>query len=392
MEALQASISQNRIWQCLDCGKCSALCPITKWDKSQYSSPRLFVDMALSGRLEEIFDDPLLWGCLTCQRCSDFCPADVDFPEFLVGLRSKARDESLQGNCTHNAIFQDVGQMMTSPDIQQNRLDWLTDDMVIGESSDTAYFVGCIPYFAPVFTNVGMDVLENARSTVKILNRLGIEPQVMADERCCGHDQRWQGDIETFHLLAELNIKLFKEHGIRRIVTSCPECARTLKIDYPKFADGYKFEVRHITELIAESDLFNNKSDPDHSKQKPPVTYQDPCRLGRHLGIYDAPRKVLADLGFPLLEMESSGRSSLCCGTSCWTACGQVNKNIQVERLEEAKASGAELLITSCVKCQIHFNCAQGGLFSGEEINIEVRDLVTLVASSLETLPRKGVL
>lgn len=392
METLKEMISQNRVWQCLDCGKCSALCPITKWEKSQYSSPRLLVDLALDGRPEDMFDHPLLWGCLTCKRCSEYCPADVDFPEFLVGVRSKARYESLQGNCTHSAIFQTVGQIMTSPDIRQNRLDWLTEDMVIDESSDTAYFVGCAPYFAPEFKNMGIDVLDHARSTIKILNSLGIEPQVLSDERCCGHDQRWQGDLEAFHHLAALNIELFKEHGIRRIVTSCPECARTLKLDYPKYANGYKFEVRHITELIAESDLFKANPESDGSKKSPSVTYQDSCRLGRHLGIYDPPRKVLEGLGFSLLEMDRSGRSSLCCGTSCWTACGQVNKHIQVERLEEAKASGAELLITACVKCQIHFTCAQAGLSIGEEIDIEIRDLVTLAANRLETLPKKGVL
>jgi len=89
------------------------------------------------------------------------------------------------------------------------------------------------------------------------------------------------------------------------------------------------------------------------------ITYQDPCRLGRHLGIYDAPRSALAGLGFDLVEMERTRHASLCCGTSCWTSCGQVSKNIQVERLKEARATGAQMLVTACVKCQIHFRCAQ---------------------------------
>ncbi|MBU1661884.1 MAG: (Fe-S)-binding protein, partial [Chloroflexi bacterium] len=115
----------------------------------------------------------------------------------------------------------------------------------------------------------------------------------------------------------------------------------------------------------------------------PRVTYQDPCRLGRHLGVYDAPRELISGLGFELTEMEHNRSASLCCGTSCWTSCGQVSKNIQVERLKEAKATGAELLVTACVKCQIHFKCAQDDPVLGQEIDIEIRDLTTLIAENL---------
>ncbi len=113
------------------------------------------------------------------------------------------------------------------------------------------------------------------------------------------------------------------------------------------------------------------------------VTYQDPCRLGRHLGVYDAPRQAIADLGYELVEMRRHAESSLCCGTTCWTTCGQVSKNIQVERLKEASATGAELLVTACQKCQIHFKCAQNDPLLGEELSIQIRDLTTLIADKL---------
>jgi Fe-S oxidoreductase len=81
--------------------------------------------------------------------------------------------------------------------------------------------------------------------------------------------------------------------------------------------------------------------------------------------------------------MERSRRTSQCCGTSCWTACGQTNKNIQVGRLKEAKSTGADLLITSCVKCQIHFECAISDPILGDDLAIEIRDLITLVAERI---------
>ena len=101
------------------------------------------------------------------------------------------------------------------------------------------------------------------------------------------------------------------------------------------------------------------------------------------MGAYEAPRQAIAALGFELVEMRRHAESSLCCGTTCWTSCGQVSKNIQVERLDEARATGAELLVTACQKCQIHFKCAQNDPLLGEELSIQIRDLTTLIAEKL---------
>ncbi len=225
--------------------------------------------------------------------------------------------------------------------------------------------------------------MQIARAAVKILNHLDIQPQVLADERCCGHDQLWEGDESTFRALARLNLEMFKASGAKRIVTTCPECARTLKIDYPQLAGPHGLEVLHLSELLARQGMALLEQARSQVPGAARITYQDPCRLGRHLGVYDAPRAVLAGLGLELAEMERSGKASLCCGTSCWTSCGQVSKNIQVERLRQARATGAGLLVTACVKCQIHFKCAQDDPALAGDLDIEVRDLATLVAEAL---------
>jgi len=113
------------------------------------------------------------------------------------------------------------------------------------------------------------------------------------------------------------------------------------------------------------------------------VTYQDPCRLGRYLGVYDAPRQVMRTLGVEIVEMAHAGKEATCCGTSGWTNCGATSKAIQVERLREARATGAEVLVTACAKCQIHFLCAMDDPRLGAGIAMPVRDLVTLVADAL---------
>jgi len=119
---------------------------------------------------------------------------------------------------------------------------------------------------------------------------------------------------------------------------------------------------------------------------KKKVTYQDPCRLGRHLGVYDAPRRVLESIpGIELVEMKHSGQESICCGTSAFTNCDSCSNKLRSERLSEAVATGAEMLITACPKCQTHFRCAM--VDKGEEHRptpkIEIMDLVNLAANAI---------
>lgn len=335
-------------------------------------------------------DDPLFWSCLICQRCTELCPSDVDFTAFLRDARSLARSFDRFGDCTHSEMIQTWGRMMSNPDQRQQRLSWLTADLKTSPDSDTVYFVGCMPYYDPLFKKMGVEGVRVAQAAVKILNHFGIEPQVLADERCCGHDQLWEGDQETFQALATLNIEKLKESGTNRIITTCPECARTLKIDYPEFVGDHGLEILHLTEFITNQEIplstshrEAKRSIPKGGHPLPTITYHDACNLGRHLGIYDAPRKIVDEIGLDLVEMSRTRNAAICCGTSCWRACGQTSKSIQVERLKEAKSTGAETLVTTCIKCQIHFKCAQNDPILGDEIDIEIRDLTTLIAENL---------
>jgi Fe-S oxidoreductase len=375
-------IDRNRAWYCVECGKCSAVCPITPWETRGYTTPRLLVEKALNGNPADVFDDPLFWSCLTCKRCSELCPSDVFFSEFLRDARELARNDGRSGDCTHGETIQTWARMMTNPDLEQRRLGWLNNELKISDDSDTLYFVGCLPYYDILFRNLAIEGVEIARATVKILNTLGIEPQVLNDERCCGHDQIWEGDVDTFRALARLNLERIKAAGVKRIVSTCPECARTLSLDYPKLVEDHGLEVMHLSQFIRQQSQ-DSKLNMDLKKMEGRATYQDACRLSRHLGIYDDPRALIMGAGLDLVEMEHTCKASLCCGTTGWTSCGKVSKNIQVQRLREAKATGAELLISTCIKCQIHFKCAQQDPSLENEIDIAVRDLATVLADRL---------
>jgi Fe-S oxidoreductase len=343
------------------------------------------VEDALLGFGEGIIHDRELFSCLTCYACSLKCPSDVDFPLFMQKMRTIAANAGEYGQPAHSNALHSLMRLMSDSSIKQSRLDWLTDENQTSEESDILFFVGCAPYFDPFFEfeGIGVKTLDIVKGSLKILNKLGIKPKLLPNERCCGHDMLWTGDIETFKRLAEQNAALIREARVKKIIFSCPECYRTFKLDYPNYVE-LGCELQHISEFLAERIGENGLKFKEIKKK---VTYQDPCRLGRHLGVYDAPRKALEAIpGIQFIEMERNREWSLCCGTSAFTNCDSYSNQIRLDRLLEARDTGAETLITCCPKCQTHFKCAMTSRTEERrpEVEIEVMDLANLVADALE--------
>ena len=382
MNTFRDVIEANRAWLCLDCGKCSSVCPITLHLVEGYTSPRLLVETAVGSGESTTLEDPLLWSCLTCQRCSEICPSEVNFSAFVQGARQLASDQGLSGSCTHSGMVQSWMRMMADPNLQQDRLGWVSDDLALDQESDTIYFPGCLPYYAAAFPDLGFEGLEIARGAVKILNSLGIEPQILENERCCGHDLYWQGEMETFRSLGAINLEIIQNADAKQIITTCPECAYTLRTTYPEEIGELGLDVFHISEFLSQQPPLETRSN-SKSSQMEKATYQDPCRLGRFSGTFQEPRDLIIGLGYDLIEMDHNRKTSLCCGTSCWSTCGQVNKRIQSSRLDEARNTGAELLVTTCLKCQIHLKCAQKDPGNGKLSQLAIRDLTTLLAERI---------
>jgi heterodisulfide reductase subunit D len=377
---LEDIIKETKAFYCLECGKCSSLCPVSRYDPTY--SPRTMVEDALLGQEGELVHNRELFSCLTCYACQSKCPSDVDYPLFVQKMRALASNNGEHGECAHSGTLQSLMRLMANPAIKQNRSEWLSDEYRTSDQSDVLFWVGCAPYFEHVF-DFETKAIDIAKGSLKILNHFGIEPALLPNEKCCGHDALWTGDVDTFKRLAEQNAALIKATGVKKIIFSCPECYRTFKEDYPNYVD-MDCELQHISEFLAER---IEKDKPNFKKLKEKITYHDPCRLGRHLGIYEPPRQVLQAIpGIELVEMKQSREESLCCGTSAFTNCDSCSKQIRVERLLEAKATGAKTLVTSCPKCQIHFRCAMvnKGEEKGPDIEIEVTDMVNLVANALE--------
>jgi heterodisulfide reductase subunit D len=318
---------------------------------------------------------------LTCMMCQTRCPSDINYIRFTKLLRADAKNSGKDAQCSHGGAIQSLMKIMTSPKLNQNRLEWLTPDLKTKENSEYLYFVGCLPYFDLFFSDIKANSLETARSTIKILNFFGIEPKLLANERCCGHDLLWTGDFENFKMLAQHNLAEIKKSGIKKMITSCPECLTCFRLDYPEFFGKLDFEVIHITEFLSDK-ISQEKVRMKPLKRK--VTYQDPCRLGRFLNIFEKPRMIIKSIPeIEFSEMTRSGKNSICCGTNSWINCDKFSKLIQVQRLKEAKSTGAEVLITACPKCQIHFSCAQNDVNFPKEDKLEILDLTTIFKEAI---------
>jgi len=340
--------------RCLECGKCSTLCPLSAY--GNYSVAR----MSAIHDDGEHFDTLVsaIDRCLTCGACELRCPQGVRFTEFVRGLRGRIPSAS-RSPCPHGNALQASARLEAAGNGKRRSLDWLTDDLRVADEGEVALFVGCLPLFDLMFEGeLGIRPTEIARAAIRLMNLAGIEPVVIAEEKCCGHDLLWNGDDETFRALAVSNVEAFRARGVKRIVTSCAECYRTWKIDYADAVPDYKPRVEHLSEFLAplveSGELVFSDDEPAR------VTFQDPCRLARHLGVVDPPRDLLATIGgTEIVEMEKHGRDAQCCGTAGFIHCDRDSRRMQAERLASASATGADVLVTACPKCWIHFTCAQ---------------------------------
>ena len=374
----QSVISDTRIRLCLDCGRCTVVCPVARYDPE--FNPRLIVQGALSQNGRGPVDERI-WSCITCNMCMERCNYDVKFTDFIRYLRYEALAEGNEVQYSHGGTPQAVMHMMAHKEIKQNRLSWLPVDIKVQKQSDTAFFVGCAPYFDILFSDLDVNTIEGPKGALKLLNRAKIPFTLLSNERCCGRDLLLQGDTEGFLALARANANELARRGIENIITSCPECYYTLKVDYPRFLPNWDINIMHITEVIPPL-IENGRLTLGNLKQK--VTYHDPCTLGRYSRIFDQPRSILASVGgLKLVEMADNRETALCCGASPWAYCGAVNKQIQKERLAQAGDAGADILVTACPKCQIHLKCAQKNAENNDVCQIEIQDICHLAAQSL---------
>ena len=337
----------SNVQACYQCGKCTSICPMRRVSKT---SPRSSIYNAGVYGL----DTKDIWTCLTCGLCPIGCPQQVDFLRFI----QEEREGKQPLEVAHLGVFTELAELSSR----------LNGNVPAKSESKYGYFPGCVDSLGLFLHDVKTDFGAITTSSLKLLEKLGIKPQVM-DMKCCGHDALWQGKKDVFDRLKNYNTKYIKDIGIDTLITSCAECYRTFSKDYET-----GIRVVHISELL---DKLGLKIDAE-------VTYHDPCRLGRHMGMYDAPRKALASNGVRLKEMEHSKENALCCGVSSFMNCNEQTKALRIARMDEAEATGAKTLITTCSKCLAHFNCLKNEKEAVKKYDLDVVDLTVFLARQLE--------
>lgn len=345
---------------CYQCGLCTGICP--KRRVSKYS-PRLRINEFLLEKQKEAS-----WECLTCGLCSQHCPQKVDYLSFVRGLRAGNTDED---EIAHKSVFTLLCELMAKyPKSNGVPIDFEGET---DENSEIAYFPGCIDFF-DCFLDVGVNFHEIGNASIKMLNRIGIKPRLLS-LKCCGHDVLWQGRIDLFEELRRYNTEKIGKGGVKTLITSCAECFRTFSMDYK-----LNCEVVHLSQILERNlDKLNLKV------KNSQVTYHDACRLGRHMGVFDAPRNVLKTVkGLDLKELNDAREDSQCCGVSAWISCNTEAKVLMVEKLDSAISTGAETLITTCPKCYAHLNCIKNEKPPIKKFDIDVVDFAVFL-SNLES-------
>lgn len=355
---------RKALMTCTLCGFCKSVCPVfedVKWDSSAARGRNILAYGLLNKDIppdESVIEN--MYQCTTCKDCERRCPSNIEVVDIVENCR---RDLVDNGKILpkHRRVVDNIIKF-GNPYGEE-----ISVSEALGKEPKEAkigYFVGC----TSAYRNRSI-----ADAAISILEKTGID-FTLVDEVCCGSVMQRVGwnDDDLIDLM-ERNVKAIEETGVEEVVFSCAGCYRMFKEEYPKHVD-VPFKVRHISEFLAEEDL-------ELSPLAKKVTYHDPCHLGRHLEVYEPPRKLLAKI--PEIEFEDMPRNretSRCCGGGggVRSAYPELSGQIASGRVKEAEV--ADILVTSCPFCvnNLKMGCEKNGS------DLQVIDLVELIESLLE--------
>ncbi len=380
---------------CIMCNRCQDVCPAYVTGKELSPSAleinkRLMIKEQMTGLAEgEVSRNPLLgfaisesavWACTACGACVDICPVGNEPMFDIMDIRRDAVLMQAQFPNELQGAFKGMERQGNPWQNPENRFRWANGlDVPVptvdeNPDFDILYWVGCAASYDP-------RAQLTARSLVKILHTAGVNFAVLGDrENCTGDVARRAGKEDLYYELAMGNVETLNDVKPKRIVVTCPHCFHNLGKEYHQFGGNY--EVVHHTQLIEELIAAGKVPTNAHPNRMSNVTFHDPCYLGRHNGVIDEPRQVLNSLGTPVVEMPRHGTGSFCCGAGgaqFWKEEEHGAKAVNVERYEEAKSTGAEVLAVGCPFCMQMFETAKSSVADGPM----VKDVAELIAERL---------
>jgi Fe-S oxidoreductase len=300
-----------------------------------------------------VIDPDVLWSCTTCGACVEQCPVDIEHVDHIVDMRRHQVLIESEFPSELGVLFRNL-ENKGNPWGQnaRDRMDWSKKlgfevnifDGELAPEVEYLFWIGCAGAFDD-------GAKKTVQATAELLHRAGVNYVVLGpEENCTGDPARRSGNEFLFQMLAQQNVEMLnavfegREPGTRKIVTTCPHCLNTLGREYPQL-DGH-YEVVHHTQLlyklVREGKLVPVTA-PAEDKAAP-VTYHDPCYLGRHNEIYEEPRALVGAAGAHLSEMPRHADRSMCCGAGgarMWME-ERIGQRVNVNRTEEAIATLAQ--------------------------------------------------
>jgi len=387
-------------YSCTDCGRCSDVCPA--YNTGTPLSPRMISVKCRDEAYEawpvfgkrgpavkrpelvgEIVTDEELWACTTCRSCEATCPVTIEYVDKIVDMRRHLVDEGRVPAGMQKALGMIEKRGNPYGKVAKKRGDWLTGEdgepcgievLEPGDAAPLCYFTDSATAYDPRLGAIG-------RAFGRVLSSAGVSCGTLGrDETDSGHEARRVGEEGLFEVLREQNLEALAERAVERIVTTDPHAYNALKNDYG--AELGKPVLHHselFAELLAKGDLELRALDDDRR-----YVYHDPCYLGRHNEVYDAPRRVLDAIpGLRRVEMEASRHRSFCCGGGSLYLFheGECDRRMGEVRLDMAEKAGAQVVVTACPFCLINFEDAIKT--TGREGRMEVIDLAELVERAL---------
>ncbi|EOR31473.1 Fe-S oxidoreductase [Elizabethkingia meningoseptica ATCC 13253 = NBRC 12535] len=253
----------------------------------------------------------------------------------------------------------------------------MADYMAEGKAPEVLFWVGCAGSFDDRAKKI-------TKAFAKLLNKIGVEFAVLGqEESCTGDPAKRAGNEFVFQMMALTNIEILNAYEVKKIVTACPHCFNTLKNEYPEL--GGHYEVLHHTQFLKELMADGRLKIEGGSFKGRRITFHDPCYLGRANDEYEAPRQLLEKLDAELVEMKRCRTNGLCCGAGgaqMFKEPEKGNKDINIERTEEALELKPNIVATGCPFCNTMMTDGVKHFNKNEEV--QVKDIVELIAEAEE--------
>ncbi len=342
---------------CTECKRCQDRCPAYNTDKPL--SPMKLInslgDVAFNNgeaNLIEAYDKDAIWSCTTCLACQDICPANIEHVKKIVDMRRNL--VLMEGEFPGDEVMTAMDQTEVNGNPlgmgYASRGEWAEELGIkpLAEDADVdiLYFVGC-------YASFDKRNIKIARAFIQLCQAAGVKVGILGkEEKCCGEPLRKMGNEYLYQTLAAENIELIKGYGIKKVVTTCPHCFNTLVKDYRDFE--FDIEVESYTTYLAD---LVERGKLKLTQQPFVCTYHDSCYMGRHNGIYAAPRQLIEAAGGKINEMDKNRSEAFCCSAGGGRILAEENlgTRINIKRVEMAVETDAPLLLSNCPFCLTMF-------------------------------------